>query len=124
MRQTWEQAFEARKNLISTCSWNIIENIQLLRECKKERDEHLLQVIAEAQTENDAIDPVFVPSSQHVFHEDEMDDSEDLLELLGNLDEYTNAAINATRKTTEDEYIEETIRAVEKVGRFSDVNCK
>ena len=124
VRQTWEQAFEARKNLISTRSWNIIENIQLLRECKKERDEHLLQVIAEAQTENDAIDPVFVPSSQHVFHEDEMDDSEDLLELLGNLDEYTNAAINATRKTTEDEYIEETIRAVEKVGRFSDVNCK
>ncbi len=122
--QTWKQAFEARKHLISVRSWNIIENIQLLHECKKERDEHLLQVIAEAQTDNGTIDPVFVPTNQHVFDEDEMDDSEDLLELLGNLDEYTNAAINATRKTTEDEYIEETIRAVEKVGRFSDINCK
>jgi len=124
VKQTWEQAFEARKNLISIRSWNIIENIQLLHECKKERDEHLLQVIAEAQTENDAIDPAFVPSNQHLFDEDEMDNSEDLLELLGNLDEYTNAAINATRKTTEDEYIEETIRAVEKVGRFNDVHSK
>ena len=124
VEQTWEEAFQARKNLISIRSWNIIENIQLLHECKKDRDEHLLQVIAEAQTDNDAIDPVFVSSNQHAFDEDEMDDSEDLLELLGNLDEYTNAAINATRKTTEDKYIEETIQAVENVGRFSNVNCK
>ena len=124
VKQTWGKAFEARKNLISVRSWNIIENIQLLHECKKERDEHLLQVIAEAQTDNDAIYPVFVPSNQHVFDEDEMDDSEDLLELLGNLDEHTTAAMNATRKTTEDEYIEETIRAVENVGRFSTINRK
>ena len=113
-----------RKNLISIRSWNIIENIQLLHECKKDRDEHLLQVIAEAQTDNDAIDPAFVPSNQHTFDEDEIDDAEGLLELLGNLDEYTNAATNATRKTTEDRYIEETIQAVENVGRFSNVNCK
>jgi hypothetical protein len=124
VEQTWEEAFQARKNLISIRSWNIIENIQLLHECKKDRDEHFLQVIAEAQTDNDAIDPVFVPSNQHTFNEDEMDNAEDLLELLGNLDEYTNAAINATRKTTEDKYIEETIQAVENVGRFSNVNCK
>ena len=124
VEQTWEEAFQSRKNLISIRSWNIIENIQLLHECKKDRDEHLLQVIAEAQTDNDAIDPVFVPSNQHTFDEDEMDDTEDLLELLGNLGEYTNAAINATRKTTEDKYIEETIQAVENVGRFSNVDCK
>ena len=122
--QTWEEAFQSRKNLISARSWNIIENIQLLHECKKDRDEHLLQVIAEAQTDNDAIDPVFVPSNQHAFDEDEMDDNEHFLELLGNLDEFTNAAINATRKTTEDKYIEETIQAVENVGRFSNVHCK
>ncbi len=124
VKQTWEEAFQSRQHLISARSWNIIENIQLLHECKKDRDEHLLQVIAEAQTDNDAIDPVFVPSNQHAFDEDEMYDSEDLLELLGNLDEYTNGAINATRKTTEDKYIEETIQAVENVGRFSNVNCK
>ncbi|CAF4243844.1 unnamed protein product, partial [Rotaria sordida] len=51
-----------------------------------------------------------------------MDDSDDLLELLGNLDEYTTAAVNATRKTTENKYIEETIEAVENVGRFNHTN--
>jgi hypothetical protein len=124
VEQTWEEAFQARKNLISIHSWNIIENIQLLHECKKDRDEHLFQVVAEAETTNDAIDPVFVPSNQHAFGGDEMDDGEDLLELLGNLDDYTNAAINVTTKTTEDRYIAETIQAVEDVGRFSNENCK
>jgi hypothetical protein len=124
VKQTWKEAFQSQQHLISARSWNIIENIQLLHECKKDRDEHLLQVIAEAQIDNDAIDPVFVPTNQHAFDEDEMDDSEDLLELLGNLDEYTNAAINATRKTAEDRYIEETIQAVENVGRFSNGHCK
>ncbi|CAF4660230.1 unnamed protein product, partial [Rotaria sp. Silwood2] len=55
--QTWEDAFKSRQHIISVHSWKIIENIQLLHECKKDRDEHLLQVIAEAQVDNDAIDP-------------------------------------------------------------------
>ncbi|CAF2818550.1 unnamed protein product [Rotaria sp. Silwood2] len=100
----------------------IIENIQLLHECKKDRDEHLLQVIAEAQTDNDAIDPALLPANQYIDDEGDMDDSENLLELLGNLDEYTTAAINATKKSTEEKYIAETIEAVENVGRFSHLN--
>ncbi|CAF4854187.1 unnamed protein product, partial [Rotaria sp. Silwood2] len=98
-----------RKNRISIHSWKIIENIQLLHECKKDRDEHLLQVIAEAQTDNDAIDPVLLPANRYIDDEGDMDDSENLLELLGNLDEYTTAAINATKKSTEEKYIAETI---------------
>jgi hypothetical protein len=124
VNQTWEDVFKSRQNRVSSRSWKIIENIQLLHECKKDRDEHLLQVIAEAQTDNDAIDPVLLPANQHVDGEDDMDDGEDLLELLGNLDEYTVAAINATKKSTEDKYIEETIEAVEYVGRFSHLNSK
>ena len=50
--QTWQDALEASQALISTNSRKIIENIQLLQECKKDRDEHLLQVIAEAQANN------------------------------------------------------------------------
>jgi len=53
-----------------------------------------------------------------------MDDSEDLFELLGNLGEYTTAAINTTNKSTEVKYIENTTQAVENVGRFSHVNSK
>ncbi|CAF2988119.1 unnamed protein product [Rotaria sp. Silwood2] len=120
--QTWEDAFKSRQHIISVHSWKIIENIQLLHECKKDRDEHLLQVIAEAQVDNDAIDPGLLPANHDVHGEYDMDDSDDLLELLGNLDEYTTAAVNTTRKTTENKYIEETIEAVEKVGRFNHTN--
>jgi hypothetical protein len=124
VNQTWEEALKSRQNLISMDSRMIIENIQLLHECKKDRDEHLLQVIAEAQTDNDAIDPVLLPANQDVHGEYDMDNSDDLLELLGNLDEYTTTANNATKKSTEDKYIEETIEAVENVGRFTNMNRK
>ena len=124
VNQTWEDALKSRQGLISMYSWEIIENIQLLHECKKDRDEHLLQVIAEAQTDNDAIDPVLLPANQDVSGEYDMDNSDDLLELLGNLDEYTTTANNATKKSTEDKYIEETIEAVENVGRFTHVDSK
>ncbi|CAF3157322.1 unnamed protein product [Rotaria sp. Silwood2] len=86
------------------------------------RDEHLLQVITEAQTDNDAIDPVLLPTNQDIDGEYDMNDSEDLLELLDNIDEYATVAINTTKKSTEDKYIEETIEAVENVGRFSHIN--
>ncbi|CAF4390791.1 unnamed protein product [Rotaria sp. Silwood2] len=58
--QTWEDAFKFRQHLILRHLWTIIENIQLLHECKKDRDDHLLQVIAEAQADNDSIDPVLI----------------------------------------------------------------
>ena len=125
LSQTWEDAFESRKEHISIHSWKIIENIQLLHECKKDRDEHILQVITEAQTDNDGIDPVLLPSDQNVDGgEYDIDDNEGLLELLNSIDEYTTTAINASKRTTEDECIQETIEAVEKVGRFSDINGK
>ena len=50
-----------------------------------------------------------------------MDNSDELLELLGGLDEYTTAAVNASKKSTENIYIEETIEATENVGRFTDM---
>ena len=124
INQTWEEAFKSRQHLISKHSWTIIENIQLLHECKKNRDEHLLQVITEAQTESDTIDPIILPVNQDFDGEYDPDDSNDLLELLGNLDDCTAALANASRKSTENKYIEETIEAVESVGRFTNVNGK
>jgi hypothetical protein len=124
VNQTWEDALKSRQHLMSMHSWKIIENIQLLHECKKDRDEHLLQVIAEAQTDNDSVDPVLLPANQDVHGEYDTDDGNDLLELLGNLDEYTAAAANATKKSAENKYIEETIEAVETVGRFAHINSK
>ncbi|CAF1100332.1 unnamed protein product [Rotaria sordida] len=88
----------------------------------EDRDDHLLQVISEAQVDNDTINPVLLLAKHDVHGEYDMDDSDDLLELLGNLDEYTTAAVNTTRKTTENKYIEEIIEAVENVGRFNHTN--
>ncbi|CAF1033917.1 unnamed protein product [Rotaria sordida] len=122
INQTWEDALESRKHRISAHSWKIIENIQLLHECKKDRDEHLLQVIAEAQVDNDSIDPAFLPSNQGADGEHEADDIDDLIQLIGSVDEFTAATINATKKSTENVYIRETIEAVEKVGRFNHMN--
>ncbi|CAF3762439.1 unnamed protein product [Rotaria sp. Silwood1] len=48
-----------------------------------DRDDHLLQVIAEAQIDNGLVDPVLIPTNQ-VDGEYGTDDSDDLLELLGN----------------------------------------
>jgi hypothetical protein len=124
INQTWENAFESRKDLISAYSWKIIENIQLLHECKKDRDEHLLQVIAEAQVDNDSIEPTFLPSNQGADGEYEVDDIDDLIQLIGSVDEFTATAINATKKSTENVYIRETVEAVEKVGRFNHMNRK
>ncbi|CAF3374280.1 unnamed protein product, partial [Rotaria sp. Silwood2] len=122
INETWEDAFESRRNHISAHSWKIIENIQLLHECKKDRDEHLLQVIAEAQVDNDSIDPAFLPSNQDADGEYEVDDIDDLIQLIGNADEFTAAAINATKKSSENVYIRETVEAVEKAGRFNHIN--
>ncbi|CAF4411951.1 unnamed protein product [Rotaria sp. Silwood2] len=94
-----------------------IKNIQLLHERKKDRDDHLLQVIAEAQADNDSIDSVLIPANQEFGGEYGTDDSDDLLELLDNLDENTVAMFNATKNSTENKYIEETIEAVKNVSK-------
>ena len=120
--QTWQDAVQASQALISTHSRQIIKNIQLLHGCKKDRDEHLLQVIAEAQADNGSIDAMFLPANPAVHSEYDMDNSDELLELLGTLDEYTIAAANASKKSTENIYIEQTIEAVENVGRFTDMH--
>ena len=122
--QTWLDALKSRHDLISPHSWTIIENIQLLHECKKDRDQHLLQVIAEAQTDNDSIDPVILPTNQDFLGEYDTDEPENLVELLGRLDEYTTAATNLTKKLTDNKYIEETIEAVQNAGRFAHINSK
>lgn len=124
VNQTWEEAFKSRQEQISVHSWKIIENIQLLHECKKDRDEHLLQAINEAETNKDEIDPVFLPANRNFDNDNDADDNIELSTLLENLDEYTITAINTSKQTTENEYIEETVDAVEKVGRFNPINSK
>ena len=124
IHQIWEEAFKTRRHLVLRHSWTIIENSQLLHECKKDCDDHLLQVIAEAPTENDSIDSALLPTNQEIDTEYAGDESDELLELLGTLDENTVAMFNAAKSLTESKYIEGTIETVKNVGRFNPVHCK
>ncbi|CAF1533958.1 unnamed protein product [Adineta ricciae] len=125
VNQNRVDALNSRQHYISAHSWNIIDNIQILHECKKDRDEHLVKVIAEAQVEDETIDPELFPKNQNAHDEyDDTSDSEDLLELLGNLNDSTTVAINSIKKSIENVYIEETIETVEKMGRFSHTHIK
>lgn len=119
IHQTWKQAFASRRNLISANSWRIIENIQLLHECKKNRDDHLLQVIAEGDSESDVIDPLLFETNQNAQDEyNDAEDDEDFLDLLGTLDDCNILVSDSGKRTSEKIYIEETVKAVENVGRF------
>ncbi|CAF4664223.1 unnamed protein product, partial [Rotaria sp. Silwood2] len=77
VNQTWFEAFEIRKPLISSSSVKIIENIQLLHECKHDRDEHLHQVLGEAQNDS-KIDPILIPNCSEEDQNTEEDDAEQL----------------------------------------------
>ena len=123
MDQTWEEALNSRQSRIPDHCWKIIENIQLLHECKKDRDEHLLQVIAEVQSENDSVEPEMLPQNSRSHEEYEIEDAEDLLELLGQLDEQTALQIIA-KDSSERRYIQETVQAVENVGRFAETTSE
>jgi hypothetical protein len=60
LAESWSEALKARKHLISDDALRIIENIQLLHECKNDRDQHLLQIIAAADNDS-KIDPLLIP---------------------------------------------------------------
>ena len=50
---------------------------------KEDRDGYLLQVMTEAQVENNMIEPSLLPKNQNKYDKyDDTSDSEDLLELL------------------------------------------
>lgn len=121
--ETWEEAFNSGQSSIPAHCWKIIENIQLLHECKKDRDEHLLQVIAEAESENNSVETELLPQNSNSHEEYDIEDAEDLLELLGQLDEQT--ALRASAKdSSERRYIQETVQAVENVGRFAETTSE
>ncbi|CAF1357094.1 unnamed protein product, partial [Adineta steineri] len=81
LHQTWSQALEVRKLSISDNAVKTIENIQILHECKNDRDEHLHQIIAEAQ-DNTKNDSILIPNYYEGDENNLEDDSEELLQML------------------------------------------
>ena len=88
LNQTRSEALEVRKPMISSSSLKIIENIQLMHECKCDRDKHLHQVLVEAQNDS-SIDPILISDNYGDDQNIEDDDPEQLLEMLSVVNETT-----------------------------------
>lgn len=114
--QTWEQAFQIRQTRILPISWKIIDNIQLLQECKNDRDEHLQQVIQLAQTETggDNLYPTYNDS-------DTDDDNTELFDVLEAIDMTEMPAVKELGSRVEQIYFEKTVQAVDKANRFANI---
>ncbi|CAF4153602.1 unnamed protein product [Rotaria sp. Silwood2] len=117
VNQSWLEAFEVRKSLISSSSLKIIENIQLLHECKHDRDEHLHQVLGEAQ--NDIkIDPILTPNCSEDDQNTEEDYPEQLLQMLSFVNETTTNAYYASTGNREQRYFNDALQAIDNTDRF------
>ncbi|CAF1042867.1 unnamed protein product [Rotaria magnacalcarata] len=78
--QTWQQAFTIRHASITSESCKIIDHIQLLQECKNDRDKHLQQVIEAAQSE--VVNDNLYPSRNDSDSDDENTGILDVLETI------------------------------------------
>lgn len=111
--ETWEKAFGIRRKSITSDSEKIIENIQLFHECRKERDEHLTQVIEAVQTET--ISYSIQPSQ---VEDDNEEDAETLLDMLENMDIDQTSLVKGVRSEAEEFYFRKIIQNVDHAGRF------
>ena len=114
--QTWEEAFKIRQSRILPTSWKIIDNIQLLQECKNDRDEHLQQVIELAQTETGGD---YVCSS---YNDNDTDDEDtEILDVLETIDMDEIPVVKELGSKIEQIYFEKTVQAVDQVNRFTNI---
>ena len=117
--QTWEEAFQIRQRRVSPASWKIIDNIQLLQECKNDRDEHLQQVIELAQTETGG------DYSRPSYNDSDTDDENtEILDVLATIDVAEIPAVKEVGSKIEQMYFEKTIQAVDQANRFANIRSK
>ena len=123
LNQTRPEALEVRKPMISSSSLKIIENIQLMHECKCDRDEHLHQVLLEVQNDS-SIDPILISDNYRDDQNIEDDDPEQLFEMLSVVNE---TAINTnliSANTQEQQYLSEALQVIDNTDRFALLNSK
>ncbi|CAF4426272.1 unnamed protein product, partial [Didymodactylos carnosus] len=109
VNQTWDDAFRLYEDSFSDSAQTIIDNIELLHECKENRGAHLLQILEQGESDGD-IDLNFVP--QRKLRVSDADDVE-FLELLQSFD-----SVDTPSMLTSDSYIKEAIQWMDKSNRF------
>lgn len=119
VNQTWEQAYEIRRVKTTTESQKIIDNIQLLQECKSDRDEHLQQVIQAAQTE-------VVNDYRYANHSgsDSDDENMEVFDVLDAVDLSEFPTLQEPRTKAEQTYFDKIIQAVNRANRYANIRRK
>ena len=119
LNQTWKEAFDSRQENMTLESRKFIENIQLLHECKKGRDEHLQQVMEAMQTES---------IHQHTYSSEMNNESdgeeEEILEVLAGIDVDERTYTEQPGLTSEDKYVQKIMEAVDCANRFIHIRSK
>ncbi len=116
--ETWEQALEIRRSRITTESQKIIDNIQLLQECKNDRDEHLQQVIEAAQTE---IVDERIKTNRNANISDDDDENDEIFDFLEAIDIDEFPVVRELGSRSEQAYFEKTVQVVEQANRFASI---
>ncbi|CAF4178953.1 unnamed protein product, partial [Adineta steineri] len=128
INQTWEEAFNTKQNLITPDMRRIIENIQLLHECKKDRNEHLLQLIQESNSGD--IDGQVVLQQEtddnnnddYFMNEDDVDQN-DILNLIADIDDTAHeSTFPSTIMKPEIAYFNDLLASVTNAHRFPYLN--
>ncbi|CAF1277608.1 unnamed protein product, partial [Didymodactylos carnosus] len=114
VNQTWDEAFRLYEDRFSDSAQTIIDNIELLHECKENRDAHLLQIMEQGESEGD-IDLNFVPKRKLRANDDSDADDVELLELLQSFDSEDK---DTSTIVTSESYIKEAIEWMSKTNRF------
>ncbi|CAF5054804.1 unnamed protein product, partial [Rotaria sp. Silwood1] len=86
-----------------------------------DRDEHLHQVLLEAQNENN-IDPILMPNYYEGDENADEDDPEQRLQMLSIVNEITTNAYSALTVTQEQRYVHDVLEAIDNTDRFALLN--
>ena len=116
VNQSWEEAFNTQQEKILPSSWKIINNIQLLQECKTDRDEHLQQIIEAVQTETGANEYY-----THHVESDSEDENTEVLDILEAIDITDIPLVNGNANKVEHIYFEKIVHAVDRANRFANI---
>lgn len=122
LNQSWSEALIAVQESFISESKRVIMNIQLLHECKRDRDEDLFQLA------NKPIEPPKASRFSEPYLVAGVDDVEDVLNLFEMTDDSTGTTSNqnaneslSTRDRKTSEYVDSTMINMIRSGRFPNI---
>ncbi|CAF4375733.1 unnamed protein product, partial [Rotaria magnacalcarata] len=119
---SWSDVLQLHQSSFTTKSNRVIENIQLLHDCKRDRDSDLFQLVNQPLPSR----PI---NSSSPYSDANVEDTEEILALLNESIDYYPSLLNdeiiendGVRASTQREYLNSTLANVIRSERFSYIN--